>query len=34
VSKWGMVTPLGGLCFLIGWTALALAGMKHDKALP
>lgn len=23
VRKWGMVTPLGGLCFLAGWLALA-----------
>ena len=25
VRKWGMVTPLGGLAFLIGWASLALA---------
>lgn len=24
VTKWGMVTPLGGVAFLVGWTALAL----------
>jgi uncharacterized membrane protein YgdD (TMEM256/DUF423 family) len=22
---WGAVTPLGGLCFLVGWAALAVA---------
>ena len=28
---WGAVTPLGGLCFLAGWAALALAfgGPRH-----
>jgi uncharacterized membrane protein YgdD (TMEM256/DUF423 family) len=25
VRRWGAVTPLGGLCFLLGWLALALA---------
>ena len=24
VTKWGMVTPLGGIAFLVGWIALAL----------
>ena len=24
VTKWGMVTPLGGVAFLVGWLALAL----------
>ena len=24
VTKWGMVTPLGGVAFLVGWFALAL----------
>lgn len=26
VTKWGMVTPLGGVAFLIGWLALAADG--------
>ena len=25
IKKWGMITPLGGLVFLIGWLLLALA---------
>jgi uncharacterized membrane protein YgdD (TMEM256/DUF423 family) len=25
VHMWGAVTPLGGLCFLAGWAALAVA---------
>ena len=25
----GMITPLGGLCFLVGWVALLLHGVKH-----
>lgn len=24
VTKWGMVTPLGGVAFLVGWSLLAL----------
>jgi uncharacterized membrane protein YgdD (TMEM256/DUF423 family) len=27
VRKWGMVTPVGGLCFLTGWLALAWAAL-------
>ena len=27
VTKWGMVTPLGGVAFLIGWAALAVAAI-------
>lgn len=35
VTLWGMVTPLGGVAFLVGWAALALAAMmKDNKALP
>lgn len=37
VTKWGMVTPLGGVAFLIGWATLAVAAMttvKSDQALP
>ena len=29
VTKWGMVTPLGGVAFLAGWTALAVAAVRH-----
>ncbi len=25
---WGAVTPLGGLCFLVGWAALAWAALR------
>ncbi len=25
VTRWGMVTPLGGVAFLVGWAALACA---------
>jgi uncharacterized membrane protein YgdD (TMEM256/DUF423 family) len=25
--RWGAVTPLGGLCFLIGWAALTVAAV-------
>ena len=28
VKQWGMVTPLGGLSFLLGWTVLFLS-FKH-----
>ena len=32
VTKWGMVTPFGGVAFLVGWTALALeAAIGVDK---
>ena len=31
---WGMVTPLGGVCFLLGWLALAagFAGRRREPA--
>ena len=30
--KWlGAVTPLGGLCFLIGWAALTAFGLKRQQ---
>ena len=33
VTKWGMVTPLGGVAFLIGWCALAIEGaFGSDRA--
>jgi uncharacterized membrane protein YgdD (TMEM256/DUF423 family) len=31
VTKWGAVTPLGGLAFLIGWLAFALAAFARPK---
>jgi uncharacterized membrane protein YgdD (TMEM256/DUF423 family) len=27
VTRWGAVTPMGGLAFLVGWTCLAFAGL-------
>ena len=32
ITKWGMVTPLGGVAFLVGWTALAIASVT-SKAI-
>ncbi len=29
VTKWGMVTPIGGVAFLVGWVALAVASLKR-----
>ncbi|MGP4845114.1 DUF423 domain-containing protein [Marinobacter sp. 1Y8] len=26
----GPVTPLGGLCFMVGWVLLAVAGLKRN----
>jgi uncharacterized membrane protein YgdD (TMEM256/DUF423 family) len=37
VTKWGMVTPIGGVMFLIGWAALAVAAMtkvNSDQSVP
>ena len=31
-TKLGMITPLGGLCFLLGWLLLALCGLKGPKS--
>jgi len=31
VTKWGRVTPFGGLLFLIGWGALAVAAMRPAR---
>lgn len=31
VTKWGMVTPLGGVAFLVGWAALAV-GVTGEKS--
>lgn len=34
-SKLGMITPFGGVAFLVGWAALAMAAMKSEmNALP
>lgn len=30
VTKWGMVTPFGGLAFLIGWLLLAIEALKSQ----
>jgi uncharacterized membrane protein YgdD (TMEM256/DUF423 family) len=31
VTKWGMVTPIGGVFFLIGWAAFAIAAGSRAK---
>ena len=31
VTKWGMVTPLGGVAFLVGWTALAIGALRSER---
>ena len=31
VTKWGMVTPLGGVAFLVGWTALAIGAIRSER---
>lgn len=31
VSTLGMVTPVGGLCLIAGWIALALAALKFSE---
>jgi uncharacterized membrane protein YgdD (TMEM256/DUF423 family) len=31
VSKLGMVTPFGGLCFMVGWACLVLLGFKKSN---
>jgi uncharacterized membrane protein YgdD (TMEM256/DUF423 family) len=33
VTKWGMVTPIGGVFFLIGWAALAMATARRPVGL-
>lgn len=32
VTKWGMVTPLGGVAFLVGWFALALEAVQGTES--
>ena len=31
VTKWGMVTPMGGVAFLVGWTALAVGVSRGER---
>jgi len=31
VTKWGMVTPLGGVAFLVGWLFLALEAISGHR---
>jgi uncharacterized membrane protein YgdD (TMEM256/DUF423 family) len=31
VTKWGMVTPFGGVAFLIGWLSLAVASVPRSS---
>lgn len=33
VSRWGAVTPIGGLCYLAGWLALAVAFTPRSGAV-
>lgn len=32
LGKLGMITPLGGVCFLAGWLCLALAALRAGRA--
>lgn len=32
VRKWGMVTPIGGLAFLIGWAGIAYAAWQAARS--
>jgi uncharacterized membrane protein YgdD (TMEM256/DUF423 family) len=29
----GPVTPIGGLCFVLGWISILLGGFKSNKTL-
>lgn len=31
VTKWGLVTPLGGVAFLVGWAALAIGAIRSER---
>jgi uncharacterized membrane protein YgdD (TMEM256/DUF423 family) len=32
-ARWlGAITPVGGLCLILGWLAIALAALRGDKA--
>lgn len=30
VTRWGMITPIGGLAFLVGWMALLFASFQSE----
>jgi uncharacterized membrane protein YgdD (TMEM256/DUF423 family) len=32
LGKLGMITPLGGVCFLAGWLCLCLAALRGNRA--
>lgn len=32
VTRWGAVTPIGGVCFLLGWMTLAVAAMAPARS--
>ena len=32
VTRWGMVTPFGGLAFLVGWALLAVAVWRESRS--
>lgn len=32
ISQLGAITPIGGVCFLVGWVALFVAGLKKKEA--
>lgn len=32
VGKLGLITPAGGVCFMIGWLCLALTALRVEKA--
>lgn len=34
VTKWGAVTPLGGLAYLIGWTLFLVAAVRTPQSAP
>lgn len=34
VTKWGMVTPIGGVAFLVGWLCLAMAAATGSDTIP
>ena len=34
VTKWGMVTPIGGVAFLVGWAALVISVIRSEKPAP
>ena len=31
ISKLGMITPIGGICFLLGWILLAWSGFRSGR---